>query len=180
MRVMKKTLFTLLPLVHFLHRNSTHDNANPKKRPPPWQSRTQGLAAWLWYQQPPAPGYLIAMGCLTRHTKDFIQRLKRATKIIHLIKASILYYSLNPPNSTAPRTIKYRPPCIPRRSHFLSYPFPFASASDMVGCCVLRSIGGCLNHDEFQLILFLPPIHRWPKSCNSFPPHRRRPARRLP
>jgi hypothetical protein len=35
-------------------------------------SRTPGLAAWLWYQQPPAPGYLIAMGWLTWHTKDFI------------------------------------------------------------------------------------------------------------
>ena len=138
MRVMKNTLFTSLPLVHFLCRNSTHDNANPDKRPPPWQSRTPGLAAWLCYQQPPAPGYLIAMGCLTRHAKDFIQRLKRATKIIHLIKASILYYSLNPPNSTAPRTIEYCSPCIPRRSHFLFYPYPVASTSDMVGCCVLE------------------------------------------
>ena len=85
MRVMKNTLLISLPLVHFLCRNSTHDNANPDKRPPQWQSRTPGLAAWLCYQQPPAPGYLIAMGCLTRHTKDFIQRLKWATKIIHLI-----------------------------------------------------------------------------------------------
>jgi hypothetical protein len=34
--------------VHFLRRNSTHDGANPKKRTPPWQSRTPGLAAWLW------------------------------------------------------------------------------------------------------------------------------------
>ena len=110
---MKKTLFTLLPLVHFLHRNSTHDNANPKKRPPPWQSQILGLTAWLWYQQPPAPGYLIAMGCTTWHSKYFIRRLKRATKIIHLIKASILYYSLNPPNLTAPRTIEYCPPASP-------------------------------------------------------------------
>ena len=85
MRVMKNTLLMSLSLVHFLCRNSTHDNAYLEKRPPPWQSRTPGLVAWLCYQQPPAPGYLIAMGCLTRHTKDFIQRLKWATKIIHLI-----------------------------------------------------------------------------------------------
>ena len=110
------------------------------------------------------------MGCLTRHTKDFIQRLKWATKIIHLIKASILQYSLDPPYSTTPRTIKYRPPCIPRWSHFLSYPYPVAYASDMVGCCVLWSIGGCLNHDKFRFILFLPLIYQWPKSFTAFPP----------
>ena len=118
-----------------------------------------GSSGMAIYQQPPAPGYLIAMGCSTRHTKDFIQRLKWATKIIHLITASILYYSLDPPSITAPRMIEYRPPCIPRRSHFLSYPYPVASASDMVGCCVLWSIGGCLSHDEFRFILFLPPIY---------------------
>ena len=129
MRVMKKTLFTLLPLVHFLHRNSTHDNANPKKRPPPWQSQISGLTAWLWYQQPPAPGYLIAMGWLTWHMKDFIQILKPAKKMINLMAASIFYYSLPHPNSTAPRTIEYRPPLhlsavahplisLPRRSCF--------------------------------------------------------------
>jgi hypothetical protein len=44
-----------------------------------------GLAAWLWYQQPPASGNLIAMGCLARHTKDFIQILQMVKKIIILI-----------------------------------------------------------------------------------------------
>ncbi len=125
-----------VPIVHFLRRNSTHEAANPQKRPPPWQSRTPGLAAWLWYQQPPAPGYLIAMGCTTRHTKDFFQRLKPAKKIINLIKASILYYSLPPPNSTAPKTIEYRRPCVPCRSRVLSDPSPVAPASNLVGCCV--------------------------------------------
>jgi hypothetical protein len=50
------------------------------------------------------------------------ERLKRATKIIHLIMASILYNFLNPPNLTAPRKIEYCPPCIPRQLHFLFYP----------------------------------------------------------
>ena len=135
MRVMKKTLFTLLPLVHFLHRNSTHDNANPKKRPPPWQSQISGLTAWLWYQQPPAPGYLIAMGCTTWHSKYFIRRLKRATKIIHLIKASILYYSLNPPNLTAPRTIEYCPPASPGGR--TSSPIPSPSLPPLIWLAVL-------------------------------------------
>jgi hypothetical protein len=35
------------------------------------------LAAWIWYQQPPAPGKLIAMGWSTRQTKDFFQKLNR-------------------------------------------------------------------------------------------------------
>jgi hypothetical protein len=89
------------------------DVMKSQKRLPPWQSRTPGLAAWLWYQQPPAPGYLIAMGWLTWHTKDFIQILKPAKKIINLMAASIFYYSLPPPNSTAPRTIEYHPPASP-------------------------------------------------------------------
>ncbi len=38
------------------------------------------------------------------------------------MKASILFYSLPPPNSIAPRTIEYRSPCIPRRSRVLSNP----------------------------------------------------------
>ena len=38
------------------------------------------------------------------------------------MKASILFYSLPPPNSTAPRTIEYRSPCIPCRSRVLSNP----------------------------------------------------------
>jgi hypothetical protein len=76
--------------VDFLRGNSIYEGANPQKRPPPWQSRTPGLAAWiLWYQQPP-PGNLIVMGWSTRHTKDFFQILKPAKKIINLIKASIL------------------------------------------------------------------------------------------
>ena len=99
-----------------------------QKRPPPWQSRTPGLAAWLWYQQPPAPGYLIAMGWLTWHTKDFIQILKPAKKMINLMAASIFYYSLPPPNSTAPGAIEYRPPCIPRQSRVLSYSSPIDPA----------------------------------------------------
>jgi hypothetical protein len=61
--------------------------------------------------EPPAPGNLIAMGCKTWHMKDFFQRLKSAEEIINLIKASVLYYSLHPPNSNAPRMIEYRSPC---------------------------------------------------------------------
>ncbi len=130
-----------------------------------------GLAAWLYYQQPPAPGYLITMGWMTRQMKDFIRRLKWATKIIHLISASIVYYSLDPPNSTTPRTIEYHPPCIPLRSHFHSYPYPIASASDMVGCCVLWLIGGWLNHGEFWFILlFAPDTSMVEKLQQLFPP----------
>jgi len=135
MRVIKKTLFTSLLLVHFPGRNSTHDNANPENRPPPWQSRTPGLAAWLCYQQPPAPGYLIAMGCSMRHTKDFIQRLKRATKIIHLIMASILYYSLDPPNLTAPRRSNIAPPAFPGGR--TSSPIPILSLTPLVWLVVV-------------------------------------------
>ncbi len=166
---MKKTLFILLPLVHFLRRNSTHDNANPKKWPPPWQSWTLGLAAWQWYKQ-------LVMGCTTWHMKDFIQRLKRATKIIFLIKASILYYSLNPPNSTAPRTIKYCPPLHPP-----AVALPLISLASRF--CLWYGWLLCFMVDrrrQILIYLFFPPIHRWPKSCNSFSPHGRCPARRLP
>ena len=69
-----------------------------------------------------------------------------------------------------PQSDQISPPCIPRWSHFLSYPYPVAYASDMVGCCVLWSIGGCLNHDKFRFILFLPLIYQWPKSFTAFPP----------
>ena len=37
-----------VPLVDSLRRNSSHEESNPQKRSPPWQSRTPGLAAWLW------------------------------------------------------------------------------------------------------------------------------------
>ena len=104
------------------------DVMKSQKRPPPWQSRTPGLAAWLWYQQPPAPGYLIAMGWLTWHTKDFIQILKPAKKMINLMAASIFYYSLPPPNSTALGAIEYRPPCVPRQSRVLCYSSPIDPA----------------------------------------------------
>jgi hypothetical protein len=110
-----------VPLVHFLRRNSTHEDANPQKRRPPWQSRTLGLAAWLWYQQPPAPGYLTAMGCTTRQTKDFIQRLKPAKEIINLI--SHLFYIILPPLPT-------RPP--PERSNTAPPAFPAGRASSPI------------------------------------------------
>jgi hypothetical protein len=135
MRVMKKSLFASLLLVHFLRRNSTHDNANPENRPPPWRSRMPGLVTWLCYQQPPAPGYLIAMGCSMRHTKDFILRLKRATKIIHLIKASILYYSLDPPNLIAPRRSNIAPPAFPGGR--TSSPIPILSLPPLVWLVVV-------------------------------------------
>ena len=72
------------------------------------------------------PSNLIEMGWSTRHTKDFFQILKLAKKIINLIKAYILYYSLPPPNSTTPRMIKYCSPCVPRRSRALYNPSPIA------------------------------------------------------
>ena len=99
-----------------------------KKTRSPWHSRTPGLVACLWQQQPPSLGNLIAMGSLMQHTKDFIQILQMVKKIINLMKAFILFYSLPPPTSTAPRTFKYRPPCVPRRSHVLYYPSPVAFA----------------------------------------------------
>ncbi len=168
----KKTLCSCheVPLVRFLCRNSTHKDTNPKKRPPPWQSRMPGLAAWLWYQMPPAPGYLIAMGCTTWHTKDFIQRLKTAKEITNLIKASILHYSLPPPNSTAPRMIEYRSPCIPRRLRVLSYPSPVVPTSNLVGCCISWLIGGRLNHDEFRFIIFFAPYFDCQKDAKASPP----------
>ncbi len=90
------------------------------KRPPPWQSRTPGLAAWLLYQQPPTPGYLITMGCLTRHMKDFIQRLKWATKNNSFSIFIIL------------STLQTRPPPDDRISpplHSLAVPLPLLSLS---------------------------------------------------
>ncbi len=94
------------------------------------------ILIYLDNREPPAPVNLIAMGNTTPHTKDFFQKLESAKEIINLIKASILYYSLHPPNSTAPRTIEYRSACIPRWSRVLSYPSPVAPASNLVGCCV--------------------------------------------
>ena len=110
------------------------------------------------------------MGCKTWHTRDFIQRHQPAKKIINLIKASIFYYSLPPLNLTAPRTIEYCPPCIPRRSRVLSYPYPVVPASNSVGCCVSWSIGGRLNRDEFCFIYFLPPTSMAEKMRQRPPP----------
>ena len=71
--------------------------------------------------------HLIAMGCSTRHTKDFIQLLNTAKKMINFIMASIILY-IRPPNSTAPERSNAAPPCVPRRSNILSYPSPITSA----------------------------------------------------
>jgi hypothetical protein len=104
--------------VDFLHGNSSsYEGANPQKRSPPWQSRTPDLAAWLLYQQPPVPSSRWVGRCGIRMI--FFKYINRLKKIINLIKASILYYSLPPPNSTAPRTIEY---CSPERSRLNTVP----------------------------------------------------------
>jgi hypothetical protein len=120
-----------------MRRNNTHEGVNPQKKntmakPIAWSS---GMAMVI-ESHLPRPVNLTAMGNTMPHTKDFFQKLKLAKEIINLIKATILYYSLHPPNSTAPRTIEYRSPCIPRLSRVLSYPSPVAPASNLVGCCV--------------------------------------------
>jgi hypothetical protein len=56
-----------------------------RKDPHHGQIRTSGLVAWLCYLEPPPPTNLIAMGCSTRLTKDFIQIQKLVKKIINLI-----------------------------------------------------------------------------------------------
>ena len=100
-------------------------------------------------------------------------------KIINLMKAFILFYSLPPPISTAPRTIKYRPPCVPRRSHVLYYPSPVAFALFGWLLCAIIDWQPPKATTKFGFLIFYPPI-RWPKRCDSVLPHRDRLASRIP
>ncbi len=73
------------------------------------------------------------------------------------MKASILFYSLPPPNSTAPRTIEYRYPCVPRWSRFLSKSLPQHSRVHSVLCCAYSLICGCISLSKFCFIYFFAP-----------------------
>ena len=80
--------------------------------------------------------------------------LKLAKKIINLLKASIFYIFLPPPNLTAPRTIEYRSPCVPRRSYVLSNPLPITSAFIWLVVACSRQLAAAESHDEFRFIHF--------------------------
>ena len=118
------------------------------------------------------------MDCLTRHTKEFIQILKPASKIITLMAASILFYSLPNPNTTAPRSIKYCFPCVSRRTCILCYPFHIVLTLFWLVCAIVnwRTPKATTN---FILLIFCPKICR-PKRCDSRLPYCHRPARHHP
>jgi hypothetical protein len=95
------------------------------------------------------------------------------------MKAPISFCSLPPPNSTAPRMIKYRPPCVPRRSRVLSYPSPVAPACIWLLLCEIVDWRPPKATTNFVLFIFCPLI-RWQKRCDSVLLHRHRPALPLP
>jgi len=56
--------------------------------------------------------HLFAMGGLRAPTKDFIQFITQAKKIINLMRASILFNSLPLPNSPPPERSNITPPAL--------------------------------------------------------------------
>ena len=102
------------------------------------QSRTSGLVAWLCYLEPPPPTNLIAMGCSTRHTKDFIQIQKSAKKIINL-------FNFSPLPTRPPQNNRMQPPL---HSPTFARPLliiPHRYRVCLVGCHVVSLIGGPLK-----------------------------------
>jgi hypothetical protein len=98
--------------------------------------------AWLWYQQPSAPGNLIVIGWSMRQRKDFFQILKPAKIIINLIKASILFILSPLPTRLPPERSNTAPPAFPLRSP--PVPRPVQSLThrarvNLFGCCVQLS-----------------------------------------
>jgi hypothetical protein len=128
----------------------------------------------------PPSGNRIAMGCSTRHAKDIIQILKRAKKIINLMKASILLYFSPPSQLDCPQNDGF---AIPQRSSTTarSIESPLScSGVNLVGGCVQSLIGGHLMPRLILFYLFCCPLTRRPKRCDSVLPHRDRSAHRLP
>jgi hypothetical protein len=145
-----------------------------------WQSRTPVYRHGYGDKYLPPPGNRIAMGCSTRHAKDIIQILKRAKKIINLMKASILLYFSPPSQLDCPQNDGF---AISQRSSTTarSIESPLScSGVNLVGCCVQSLIGGRLMPRLILFYLFFCPLTRRPKRCDSVLPHRDRPARRLP
>ena len=123
--------------------------------------------------------YSAQMGCLTRHTKDFIQIIQPAKKIIHLMKASNLLYFSPPSQLDCPQNDGF---AFSQRSSTTarSIVSPLScSGVNLVGCCVQSLIGGRLMPFNFVLFIFCP-LTRRPKRCDSVLPHRDRTASRLP
>lgn len=120
------------------------------------------------------------MGWLRVPTKDFIQMLKLVKRKNNLMKASILFYSLPFSYSTAPRTIKYRSPCVFCRSRILLYPSPIAPACIRLVVAFDRpAIGGRKRPQQILIILFLCPLIWRSKWCDRVLPHHHWPAPRL-
>ncbi len=123
-----------------------------RKYPHHGQSRTSSLVAWLCYLEPPPPTNLIAMGCSTRHTKDFIQIQKLAKKIIN---SRFLFYNIF-------TTLLTRPPQNDQMQHPLRSPtvarplllliLPHHSRVNLVDWCVLLWLIG--SRLKPQRILF--------------------------
>jgi hypothetical protein len=81
-----------------------------------------------WCLNPPPPGNLFVMSRVRAHMKDFLLLCKLAREMIYLVKASILFYFLQQPNSIVSKTIILSLPCAPHWSRIISYPSPVAPA----------------------------------------------------
>ena len=90
------------------------------------------------------------------HTKDFIQILKPAKKIINLMKASIIFFS-PPIQLDCPQNNGF---AFPQRSSTTARstvsPLSF-SGLNVVGCCVQSLIGGRLMPRLILFYLFFAP-----------------------
>jgi hypothetical protein len=117
------------------------------------------------------------MGCSTQHTKDFIQLLKTAKKIINYIKAFMLFYILPPPNLTGAPERSNAPPL---RSLTVARPLLFLhNRARVVGCCVKSFTGSLLKPRQISDRLVFLLVIRWPKRCDHVLPNHLCPARRL-
>lgn len=119
----------------------------------------------------PSPGlYSTISGCKCAF-------LKKSTTN-NLMKASTLFDSPPPHNSTSLRTIQYRSSCAFCQLHFVSYLSPVTPACIWLVVVFIRQLAAAKCHGEF--FYFLPPISMaitmwqhpppWSTSCIPFPP----------
>jgi hypothetical protein len=97
------------------------------------------------------------MGGLRAPTKDFVQLIAQAKKIIKLMKASILLYFSPPSQLDRPQNDGFA--FLQRSStNARSIVSPLScSGVNLVGCCVQSLIGGRLMPQLILFIVFLPP-----------------------
>ena len=119
------------------------------------------------------------MGGLRAPTKDFVQLIAQAKKIIKLMKASILLFlSPFPTRPPTERWIRLSPAFLDQRTFYHIPPQLLRCKFGWLLCAVVdwRPPNAAINFVQKKIC----PLTGRPKRCDSVLPHRDRPARRLP